>query len=240
MDMLLKIAASEPLVCKPALVGERAKKSGIRIAVAKDAAFHFYYPENLELLESYGAEIVYFSPLAGDKVPEEADGLYIGGGFPEEFADRLAGLDEVKASVRERIEAGMPTLAECGGFMYLTEAIRDTQGNEYPMVGLIKGIVTMQPKLAALGYREISGTEGNFLLGSGGAARGHEFHYSTFQPNGDTNPPPAYSTKGRQGTKPEGFATANLVAGYTHVHFGSNPEMAANWLQACERFKKKK
>lgn len=240
MDMLLKIAECGPLACKPALFAERTKKSGIRIAVAKDAAFHFYYPENLELLQSYGAEIVYFSPLAGDKVPEEADGLYIGGGFPEEFAERLAGLDGVKASVRERIEAGMPTLAECGGFMYLTEAIRDTQGNEFPMVGLIKGAVTMQTKLAALGYREISGTEGNFLLGGGEAARGHEFHYSTFQPGGETNPPPAYSTKGRQGTKPEGFATANLVAGYTHVHFGSNPEMAANWLQACERFKRKK
>jgi cobyrinic acid a,c-diamide synthase len=106
------------------------------------------------------------------------------------------------------------------------------------MVGLIKGKVVMQTKLAALGYREISGAEGNFLLGSGAAARGHEFHYSTFEPAGDLDLPYAYHTKGRQGAKPEGYTTANLVAGYTHAHFASNPEIAANWLKACQQYNK--
>lgn len=237
LDLLLEIAACKPLACTPTLFARTSRNNGIVIAVAKDPAFHFYYPENLELLEAHGAECRFFSPLAGESVPAEADGLYIGGGFPEEFAERLAGFEEVKASVRERIESGLPTLAECGGFMYLTEAIRDTQGNEYPMVGLIKGSVTMQPKLAALGYREIAGTEQNFLLGEGETARGHEFHYSAFQPRGGAFPSPAYTTTGRSGTKSDGFATTNLVAGYVHFHFGSNPGMVERWLQACRSYK---
>lgn len=243
IDRLLQLAESSPLTCEPVLFkpGSAApeRKRRIRIAVAKDPAFHFYYPENLELIDRYGGEIVPFSPLAGEEVPEDADGLYIGGGFPEEFAERLAGLEDVKSSVREKVLAGLPTLAECGGFMYLTEAIVDRQGNEYPMVGLIPGKVTMQAKLAALGYRDITGTEINFMLGSGQTARGHEFHYSTFQPGESSGNEPvrtsyAYETKGRLGTKPEGFAAGNLVAGYTHVHFASNPDMVVRWLDACE------
>lgn len=241
LDRLLEIADCEPIGCEPKLFARQERPRGIRIAVAKDPAFHFYYPENLELLEARGAELVYFSPLAGDPVPENADGLYIGGGFPEEFAERLAALDGVKASVRGRIESGMPTLAECGGFMYLTEAIRDTQGRVYPMVGIVKGTVAMQTKLAALGYREVEGTERNFLLGNGETARGHEFHYSVFQPEGGNEPlPHAYTTKGRQGTKPDGYANGSLVAGYTHIHFASNPGIADRWLQACEHYAKRK
>ena len=124
--------------------------------------------------------------------------------------------------------------------MYLTDSIIDTQGNSYPMVGIIKGKVVMQKKLAALGYREIGGTEGNFLLGSGEAAKGHEFHYSTFQPDEDLVLSHAYYTTGRQGAKPEGYITANLVAGYTHVYFASNPDMVVNWLKVCERYRKEK
>lgn len=236
LDRLMEIASGESLTCRPVLFGQKAERRGVRIAVARDSAFHFYYPENLELLEADGAELMFFSPLGGETVPQEADGLYIGGGFPEEFAARLAGQEGVKASIRHAVEAGMPTLAECGGFMYLTEAIRDTQGTAYPMVGLIRGSVAMQPKLAALGYREIAGTAGNFLLGDGETARGHEFHYSTFLPGGETEPSPAYAVTGRQGAKPDGVVRKNLVAAYTHVHFGSNPQMAARWVRACERY----
>ncbi|WP_223837057.1 cobyrinate a,c-diamide synthase [Paenibacillus oceani] len=242
LDRLLQLAESAPVACEPVLFKPSTaiiRTRRVRIAVAKDPAFHFYYPENLGLIEHYGGEIVPFSPLAGEKVPDDADGLYIGGGFPEEFAERLAGLEDVKASVRERVQAGLPTLAECGGFMYLTEAIVDRQGNEYPMVGLIPGKVRMQAKLAALGYRDITGTEANFMLGSGQTARGHEFHYSVFEPGergGEATEQIAYAyeVKGRLGTKPEGFAAGHLVAGYTHVHFASNPGMVLGWLEACE------
>ncbi|MNI40814.1 Cobyrinic acid A,C-diamide synthase [compost metagenome] len=241
LDKLIELADSPLQTCEPKLFVEQPRRlKPLRIAVAKDAAFHFYYPENLELLEAYGAQLQYFSPLAGEVVPANVDGLYIGGGFPEEFAEQLADHMDVKASFRERIQAGIPTLAECGGFMYLTDEIEDTQGNTYPMVGLIPGKVVMQKKLAALGYREINGTASNFLLGEGHTARGHEFHYSTFQPDAKLDLPRAFHTKGRLGTKLEGYTIANLVAGYTHVHFASDPGMVIRWLDACELYNKEK
>jgi len=206
----------------------------ICIAVAKDAAFNFYYEENLALLRAKGAELQFFSPLANEPVPTGADGLYIGGGFPEEFADILAGNSNVKKSIREAIAKGLPTLAECGGFMYLTEAITNSKGDRYDMVGAIPGEVAMQTKLAALGYREIFGTQHNFLIGTDEKAKGHEFHYSKYSGSHNT---PAYETKGRFGNKQEGYQAGNLVAGYTHFHFVSNPKLVDNWLTACKKVK---
>lgn len=214
----------------------------VKIAVAKDAAFNFYYQENFELLEAYGADCVFFSPLAGERLPEGVDGLYIGGGFPEEFAATLAADTAVKQSIREAIEQGLPTLAECGGFMYLTEAIEDTDGQSYPMLGLIPGVVRMQKKLAALGYREVTGAEGSFLLGAGDQAKGHEFHYSTFHPDEGAAIVPAYITKGMRGTKPEGYLgpDGTLVAGYTHLHFASAPALAERWVRFCSEWRRKR
>lgn len=233
LDQIWELAKAAPVHAEPALFAKKAVPDRVTIAVAKDPAFHFYYPENLELLAAYGAKLHFFSPLAGEGVPEEADGLYIGGGFPEEFAAELSVQTEVLASFREAIRAGLPTLAECGGFMYLTEAIVTTEGKSYPMVGLIPGIVTMQKKLAALGYREVRGTRANFLLGTEEQAKGHEFHYSTFASSQEEELPYAYETKGLRGTKPEGFAQDNLVAGYTHLHFGSNPAVVERWITRC-------
>jgi cobyrinic acid a,c-diamide synthase len=236
LDKLLELAVCDTLASSPSLF-QTFNDRRVKIAVAKDAAFHFYYPENLELLEAGGGEILYFSPLAGEEVPADADGLYIGGGFPEEFASQLAAQESVKVSIARRIAEGIPTLAECGGFMYLTESIVDTSGHVYPMVGVIPGQVTMQPKLAALGYREVEGAEGNFLLTKGEKARGHEFHYSTFQGNEGAEISAAFQSKGRLGTKAEGFTSANVVAGYTHLHFASSPHIANTWLDACERYR---
>ncbi|WP_213585142.1 cobyrinate a,c-diamide synthase [Paenibacillus sp. J2TS4] len=207
----------------------------LRIAIAKDAAFHFYYPENIELLEAYGAECVYFSPLRGELIPEGASGLYIGGGFPEEFASVLSAQEETKASIREGIRSGMPALAECGGFMYLTDEIRTRDGQSYPMVGLIPGFTEMKDRLQALGYREIRGTERNFLLGEEETARGHQFHYSVFTPAGEGAH--AYWTKGRKGEQAEGYQEGNLVAGYSHIHFGSNPQLVVRWLNRCREYR---
>lgn len=232
LERLLAIAEAPPLVVQPRLFARPSVNMGqekIRIAVAKDAAFHFYYPENIELLEAFGAECLYFSPLKGEKVPETADALYIGGGFPEEFAAELAADESVKTSVRAAIERGLPTLAECGGFMYLTEAIVTTDGRRYPMVGVIPGEVQMQQKLAALGYREVRGCRGNYLLGPQEEARGHEFHYSTFTASEQL--PHAFVTKALHGTKPEGCLIKNVVAGYTHLHFASAPQIVSRWIE---------
>jgi cobyrinic acid a,c-diamide synthase len=214
---------------------KRREKTTVRMAVARDAAFNFYYKENLEMLEASGAELVEFSPLKGETLPEQVHGLYIGGGFPEEFAQELAENSEVKNSIRSAIEKGMPTLAECGGFMYLTESIETTHEKNFEMVGIIPGKVKMQTKLAALGYREITAEEENFLLEGDLIARGHEFHYSTFQPR--TEFQPAYQTKGMRGLKQEGYQNGSLIAGYTHFHFGSCPGLVENWIKKCKEFK---
>lgn len=241
LDQLLELAVAQPVESRQQLFAGAvsAPPKRVNIAVAKDAAFHFYYAENLELLEAGGARCIFFSPLAGEEVPADADGLYIGGGFPEEFAERLGADEKVKASFRSRIAEGLPTFAECGGFMYLTEQIVDTSGNTFSMVGIVPGKVTMQKKLAALGYREVTGNEeDNFLLSLGDKARGHEFHYSTFEAREGAEIPAAFQSKGRLGLKSEGYAKGNLVAGYTHLHFASNPQIVKDWIRACEQYKR--
>jgi cobyrinic acid a,c-diamide synthase len=215
---------------------QKKKDPFIRIAVAKDSAFNFYYQENFELLEANGAELVYFSPLDGEALPENIDGLYIGGGFPEEFAEDLSKQEYVKASIRQAVEQGLPTLAECGGFMFLTDSIQTTEGNTYPMVGVIPGEIIMQKRLAAIGYREIVGAEGNFLLGDD-TAKGHEFHYSTFHPKQEVRH--SYQTKGMRGVQQEGYMLGNLVSGYTHIHFASCPRVVENWIEKCSEWNTK-
>lgn len=236
VDAIYELSKAPKLETKDPKFKKREKEE-VCIAVARDAAFNFYYQENLELLEDYGAELVEFSPLKGDVLPEKADGLYIGGGFPEEFAEQLAQQTEVKSSIQAAIENGLPTLAECGGFMFLTEVLETTDGKNYEMTGIIPGKVKMQSKLAALGYREVTGMEGNFLLNGNLTARGHEFHYSTFHPNSEIRP--AYNVKGMLDVKSEGYMQGNLIAGYTHFHFGSCLEMAVNWIKKCKEFKGK-
>lgn len=232
IDKLLQLAIAEPLeVSRKSSIFEKKRDRVVKIAVAKDSAFNFYYPENLEIMEAKGIEIVYFSPLADEALPEDVDGLYLGGGFPEEFAQELASNLKAKRSIKKAIEKGVPTLAECGGFMYLTESIETTEKKKYEMAGVISGSVHMQSKLAALGYREINGQNNNFLL-ENLSAKGHEFHYSTFQA-AETDVPYAYETKGIRGVSKEGYLLHNLVAGYTHFHFASCPEMMENWIRKC-------
>ena len=129
---LIELSTSEPVTFKENVFPSIQKPTQVKIAIAKDAAFNFYYPENLELLEAYGAEIEYFSPLAGDTLPLDADGLYIGGGFPEEFSEQLTCNEEVKASIIKSITAGIPTLAECGGFIVLKRRNRRYPGKLLP------------------------------------------------------------------------------------------------------------
>lgn len=236
LKLLLEVMGTNPVEEEPYLFKEPASASKVKIAVAKDEAFSFYYPENLELLEHYGAECVYFSPLRGEQVPPDVQGLYIGGGFPEEYAASLSQQQAVHESIRHAIRRGVLTLAECGGFMYLTEEIMTMHGERYPMVGIIPGRVKMQNKLAALGYRELIGREGNFLMGLTDQAKGHEYHYSTFEPDGELRF--AYESKGMRGINLEGYLTENVVAGYTHIHFASAPELAKRWVEGCEKLLK--
>lgn len=229
IDKLLTVTKAPKLKKVASVFDDNVARRAV-IAVARDAAFNFYYEENLAILRARGAELKFFSPLANEPVPADAQGLYLGGGFPEEYAATLAQNTIANDAIKQAIARGVVTLAECGGYMYLTEAITTTSGERIPMLGIIAGEVAMQQKLAALGYREIFGRKGNFLLGETEEARGHEFHYSKY--TGEQQP--AYATKGRFGKKEEGYLTPTLVAGYAHFHFLSNPAMADNWLTACE------
>jgi cobyrinic acid a,c-diamide synthase len=206
------------------------------IAVAKDAAFNFYYLENLELLECLGAKLIFFSPLAGDTVPDGADGVYLGGGFPEEFAAALADNQRLKEDLRQLVEAGMPVFAECGGYMYLCQSITGRSGDTHTMAGIIPAAITMQSKLAALGYREARAVDDCLLLPQGGTIRGHEFHYSTASASETAAYPYAYETQGMRGVKLEGYSRGNVLAGYTHVHLASEPSAAHRWIRACRAY----
>ncbi|AJY76924.1 cobyrinate a,c-diamide synthase [Paenibacillus beijingensis] len=215
-------------------------ETGPLIAVAKDAAFNFYYPENLELLEQLGARVTLFSPLAGQYVPAEADGVYIGGGFPEEFAAQLAANRGACDDLKARAEGGLPVFAECGGYMYLTRTITDRAGETHDMVGLIPARVKMQSKLAALGYREVRARRNGLLLQEGETIRGHEFHYSALTPDDPDGYPYAYETKGLRGVSQDGFALPTLTAGYTHVHFASNVSAARRFVEQCAAYRVRK
>jgi len=228
---LLQAAETSPAVDNPSGLFQPKVSYPVQIAVARDAAFHFYYEENLELLRAYGAELIFFSPLSGEEAPQSADGLYIGGGFPEEFAEELAGQRHVLQSLREAVKVRKPIFAECGGFMLLSERIVQSDGHAHVMAGIIPGEVRMQNKLAAIGYREVSGLQGNYLLSEHDHARGHEFHYSTFHPSEPIQH--AYHSKGLRKDQPEGYVAENVIAGYTHIHFASCPRLVEQWLNRC-------
>ncbi len=233
LDRLIELSKAENIEATPSIFMNVEPKM-VQIAVAKDQAFNFYYQENLEILEHKGARLRFFSPLQGEMLPEDVDGLYIGGGFPEEFAEELATNTQVQDSIKKAIANGLPTFAECGGFMYLTEAIETSDGSVSEMVGVIPGHVKMQDRLAAIGYREINGEPGNYLLQENQQAKGHEFHYSTYSSKEDQ--PSAYTIRGFGGMMKEGYMTDNLIAGYTHIHFASALPMVENWIAKCKEY----
>lgn len=235
LNLLTQLAEVPAITKTDSSIFDIKREKKVKIAVAKDAAFHFYYQENLDLLEAFGAKLSFFSPLNGETVPDNVNGLYIGGGFPEQFAKNLSEQTAVKQSVKMAIADGIPTLAECGGFMFLTEAIETHDGNRFEMVGAIPGKTVMQNRLAAIGYREIKGMNGNPILTDGLTARGHEFHYAVYIPSRDV--PYAYETESTYGKKHEGYQSRNLVAGFTHIHFATCPKIVENFVALCRTWR---
>ncbi|MCS6927328.1 MAG: cobyrinic acid a,c-diamide synthase, partial [Candidatus Binatia bacterium] len=209
----------------------------VRFGVARDEAFCFYYPDNLELLERAGAELVFFSPLHDTHLPAQVRGLYFGGGYPEVHAARLAANHSLQHEVRTFIEGGGMVYAECGGFMYLTQAIRDTQGTTFPMVGVYPTTVRMLPHLAALGYTEVTVADPTGLLPRI-QVRGHEFHHSVLENDNFCHSPitTVYQVRqhGKATPRAEGYLYKHCLASYIHVHFGSNAAFATS-LVSCAR-----
>ncbi|RQW78071.1 MAG: cobyrinate a,c-diamide synthase [Geobacter sp.] len=221
----------------------------VRIAVARDAAFCFMYEDNLRLLQRAGAEIVPFSPLLNDSLPDDISGMYLPGGYPELFADALAANESMKSGIRQAVDEGLPVYAECGGYMYLTQGLRgqlvnsdnDVASQELaPFVGVFPVTTRMLPRRKALGYREIE-TTGDAMLGpKGTVARGHEFHYSEAEAM-PSEVERVYRVK-KNGNELgfEGYRYRNCIASYIHLHFGSCPQVAQSFVEACGKFKNQK
>ncbi len=209
----------------------------IRIAVARDAAFNFYYADNLDLLREAGAELVEWSPLVDLQLPPDIQGLYFGGGFPEVFAETLAANQSARTSVAAAITAGMPTYAECGGLMYLCDRIIDFNDRSYPMVGIFSTTAVMGKKLT-LGYRQLTALQDSLLFDIGDRVWGHEFHRSTLT---DLPSQPLYTLDGYESSSifvPEGWCQQQVQAAYTHLHFGAKPDLPARFVNRCRQFSK--
>lgn len=218
----------------------------VKIGVALDEAFQFYYPANFDLLKAAGAEIVFWSPLKDSTLPP-VDGLYLGGGYPELYASELSANVAMRESIRAFAESGRPLYAECGGLMYCSRALEDLDGNEHPMVGLLPTTVRMKPKKLTLGYVEVEFAADSPLAPAGAQVRGHEFHYSRID-EVPASVPRIYRLQRRRGKgggpeagremmqeRAEGYLVGNALMSYVHLHFGSNPEIAAWFVNRCRR-----
>jgi cobyrinic acid a,c-diamide synthase len=221
----------------------RATDAGkVRIGVARDAAFCFYYADNLELLTAAGAELVFFSPLRDERLPEGLAGLYFGGGYPELHARALADNRGLRDEIRQMSARNMPIYGECGGFMYLGREMGDTEANVFPMTGCLPHATRMLTRLKALGYREVIQAQATVLGPAGQVMRGHEFHYSSLadapgcQRTGTSGG--VYRMTDRAGleTAAEGFCVNQTLGSYVHIHFGSCPQIADHFVDACRRW----
>jgi cobyrinic acid a,c-diamide synthase len=196
--------------------------AGRRVAVARDAAFAFLYPANLECLERLGAEISFFSPLAGEPVPASASAVYLPGGYPELHAARLSRAAGFHRSIRAAHAAGVPILAECGGMMALAESLGDVRGRQWPMAGLLPGRTHLQPRLAGLGLQALATERGEI--------RGHTFHYSTLE---TPLPAAAQTAAYPRGGGETVYRVGSLTASYFHAYFNSCPPAVAALLSGA-------
>jgi cobyrinic acid a,c-diamide synthase len=219
LDALVRLATMSPTrnVSDP----PRAKWMGnCRLAVCGGPAFSFVYPENVELFKDAGAEIVVFDPLTERSLPQDCDALYAGGGFPELFAEGLGANRSLLEDVRVRVKAGMPTLAECGGLLWLCASLDDT-----PMAGALANVHAQMSERLTIGYRMATTRRAGIFGPKGTALRGHEFHRSTTTPHGD-----ALDLSGRFGSGRGGFSTLTLQASYLHQHLSATPELAERFI----------
>jgi len=201
----------------PASMEEYTPLQGTTIAIARDAAFMFLYPANLEALRALGAELTFFSPLADEPVPTDAHAVYLPGGYPELHAQVLSEAATWRTSIRAAHAAGLPIVAECGGMMALADSLADQSGAVWPMAGLLPGTVAMQPRLAGLGPQG--------LTTAAGVLRGHTFHYSKLT---TTVAPAAHTIKHPSAIQGEAwYRVGSLTASYFHAYYPSNPAAAA-------------
>ena len=203
------------------------------IALARDAAFSFYYEDSLRLLEDFGARLVPFSPLADERLPEGCSGLYLGGGYPELHAKRLSANTALRGQLREAITHGLPTIAECGGFLYLHEMLEDQQGTYWPMVGVVAGKASRGERLTQFGYVTLTARGDSLLARAGDQVPAHEFHYWQSDHAGAA----FRACKPKSGRQWDAVvATDTLHAGFPHLYLPAVPHMAHRFVAACAAF----
>ncbi|HYF63234.1 MAG TPA: hypothetical protein VD886_10505, partial [Herpetosiphonaceae bacterium] len=233
LDRLLDLARAAPVLPapppEPSIPGAGPRPV---IAVARDSAFAFVYPELGEVLAAAGADVAFFSPLDDQDLPAGTAGVILSGGYPELYAERLSQNGALRAALRAAHGRDLPIYAECGGLMYLTEAIIDGAGRRWPMVGLLPGWSRMAGRVA-LGYRTVSGAGDGGLLPAGATMRGHEFHYSRWEGR-PADLPPAYRVLPPDAQPyAEGARLGRLTASYVHLPWFAQPELAARFVALC-------
>lgn len=205
----------------------------VRIGVARDEAFCFFYEENLKLLKKLGAKLIEFSPIHDKVIPDNLDGLLLGGGYPELHANKLSSNTSMLASIRDAINRGIPSLAECGGFMYLHDCIC-VDGTEYPMAGVIEGMCSKKEKLIRFGYLTISENADKFISSGCKDIKGHEFHYYDSTNNGEDGT--SYKPGGNRSWK-SAHISANHWWGFAHLYYPSNAGFAQAFIDKCEKWR---
>jgi cobyrinic acid a,c-diamide synthase len=237
LDAVLALAhAAAPLAVEPRPAAA-PRGAPLRLGVAFDEAFHFYYADTFASLEQAGFTLVRFSPLHAACLPEGLHGLYLGGGYPEAFAEALSANEPMRLSVREFAGSGRPVYAECGGLMYLSQWIAGADGGRREMCGVLPCGTRMLERRKALGYAEAELTEDALWGGAGTVARGHEFHYSELvgDPAASAGWRRVYRVgRSRGGERErEGFTNGTVLASYVHLHFAARPEMARRFHRCC-------
>ena len=232
IEVVARSCGECPAVALPPVT--RSQGHTIRIGVAQDLAFCFYYPDNLELLKAEGAELVTFSPM-NDQVLPDVDMLYLGGGYPELHGGVLSKNAPMRTAIRKFAEQGGTIYAECGGMMYLTQAIRDFAGISHEMVGLFSAEAVMKKPGLTLGYRTMELSHDCILGAAGTTARGHEFHYSSLVSSGTLDYACALRDAGGLSKGQDGVSIGNVVGLYTHLHFASQPQIAKSLVSSVRR-----
>lgn len=230
LDALVELACSAPEIeyehVQIKKLCDTSEK--VKISVALDKAFNFYYEDNFEYLKAAGAEIEFFSPMEDEKIPDNTDGLIFGGGYPEVYAKALSDNKAMLKSVCDAADSGIPIYAECGGFMYLGKEIQ-TETGCYEMAGVLESSSHMTSSLVRFGYKTLTAKEDNILAKKDQSVKCHEFHYSDSTDNGD-----CFIATNRRGKEFKCFIKkGNILAGYPHIHFGANPQLAENFVTSC-------
>ena len=232
IDLLMSIAGSAPEMEYSAPEVRRIDGT-VRIGLAADETFCFTYEDNIELLERCGAEIVRFSPMTDQRLPD-VDGIVLSGGYPELHSAELESNASMLDDIREKVAGGMPCIAECGGFMYLHDEMEDSDGNMHRMCGVIHGSVRNTGRLTRFGYATFTPLRDDGLTGEGLSIKGHEFHYWDSDNCGSDWK--AVKANGREYECIHD--TGTMVAGYPHLYYYSNPEFVTRFLERCLEYRK--